>query len=81
AYFSISARSPSEKSLVEVTKAIPSDRLLIETDSPDQMPLEINDAQLDAVGEGINDSGLIDVVLERVARALGRDRDEVAKIT
>ncbi|KAF4690441.1 hypothetical protein FOZ60_017432 [Perkinsus olseni] len=69
------------KHLAGVLKAVPRDRLLIETDSPDQMPLDVERAKLEPVGEGINDSGLIDVVLKRVAEALGQDCDEVAAFT
>ncbi|KAF4700290.1 hypothetical protein FOZ63_004898, partial [Perkinsus olseni] len=45
-YFSVSARSPSPKHLPGVLKAVPRDRLLIETDSPDQMPLDVERARL-----------------------------------
>ncbi|KAF4714307.1 hypothetical protein FOZ63_025500 [Perkinsus olseni] len=45
-YFSVSARSPSPKHLAGVLKAVPRDRLLIETDSPDQMPLDVERAKL-----------------------------------
>ncbi|KAF4672562.1 hypothetical protein FOL47_000397 [Perkinsus chesapeaki] len=83
AYFSISARSPTPKNLVAVVHAVPRDRLLIETDAPDQMPYDdmLSGASLDPVAVGINDSGLIDVVLKRVSEALREKEDVIAAIT
>lgn len=78
-FFSVSARSPSE----EVLRCIPLDRLLIETDAPDQKAVDEGGgvrscpAPLDAC----NDSSQLELVALRVSRAIDRDLDFVKRVT
>lgn len=73
-FFSVSARSPSE----EVVKAIPLDRLLIETDSPDQKGEE---AKFPEPLPTCNDCSQLGLVVLRVSRATGVCVDEIVRIT
>ena len=80
-FFSVSANCPRN----EVILLIPLDRLLVETDSPDQtsspnfsIPFPTVPPKLD---ESTNDCSQLPLVVERVARARGMSFAEIAQIS
>lgn len=64
---------PSAKHLEEVVKAIPLDKILIETDAPYLPPQEMRGQR--------NEPTYVRIVAEKVAHILGITVEEVAKVT
>ncbi len=66
---------PNARRPVEATKAIPRERLLIETDAPDQTPT--------GVGEGVRrcEPAHLAIIAKRVAEVRGESLDDVAVFT
>lgn len=74
-YFSFNGRDLREKEL-RLLRAVPMDRLLIESDSPDQMPRHLSQYSLRC-----NEPVFVRYACEEVAKALGLAAAEVAAIT
>lgn len=58
---------------IEALKAVPLDRLMVETDAPDQAPHPHRGQR--------NEPALLPLVVDAIARALGKPLDEVAALT
>ncbi|OQS07955.1 putative deoxyribonuclease YabD-like [Thraustotheca clavata] len=74
-YFSVTAKqcmNPTTKTL-KMLQLIPIDRLLVETDAPDQQPFDTR--------EGLNESSFLPVAAGKLADQLGLSIDEIATQT
>lgn len=84
AYFSFSGflMDMKESKAKKMVKAVPSDRILLETDAPDALPKVLND--LDSVflvEEELNHPANIQFVLAYVARLLDMSKEDVADVS
>ncbi len=71
--FAGSVTRPDAKKPLDAIRAVPEDRLLIETDSPDQSP--------HGIAPGTNEPSYLPHILRAVAEARGMDEDAVAELT
>lgn len=93
-FFSVSGRVTATPKTLKVLKAIPLDRLLVETDSPDQLPMSLwrtnlnssqskQESERDSNSRGItyNEPALLRYNCEEISRALSMSREDLARIT
>jgi len=79
-YFSVAPAflAPQRQAKLEIFRSIPTDRILLETDAPDQGP--IREMDLYRGYAGINHPGNIKLVYSGMARLLGLSNDELAEL-
>jgi TatD DNase family protein len=82
-YFSVAPAflAPQRQAKLEIFRSIPTDRILLETDSPDQGPTREMDLYRDGAGRplSLNHPGNIQLVYGGMARLLGLSNDELAE--
>ncbi len=92
-YFSLSAGgfgkgrvSDSHSKVARLLQAIPSDRILLETDAPDQLPWELkqpsattSDPRLEGLAH--NDPSVVKYICQEYAKAIGIDVNVLAQRT
>jgi TatD DNase family protein len=82
-YFSVAPAflAPQRQAKLEIFRSIPTDRILLETDSPDQGPTREMDLYRDDAGRplSLNHPGNIQLVYGSMARLLGLSNDELAE--
>jgi TatD DNase family protein len=82
-YFSVAPAflDPQRHAKLELFRHIPTDRILLETDAPDQGPTRAMDLYRDDAGRplNVNHPGNIQLVYSGMAQLLGLSRDELAE--
>lgn len=82
-YFSVAPAflAPQRHAKLDIFRSIPTDRILLETDAPDQGPTREMDLYLDNTGgtKSVNHPGNIQLVYRGMARLLGLSHDELTE--